>query len=192
ASSRLSVIVQRLVSTSPGRTGTGKRTSSTPGAPSEATRPKNPSQNMRIIIAQVCNCEAQRHAFASSGGSGSKSRRKARISSRSTILHPSLRGLPITRSSWCSISPTPFLFLRLPCAFSHETSLYRLMDELSAGGELLAHWCAPLAQTARRVKPAYQSATFEVGCRPPTQFAKRTYITSPSLIMYSFPSRRIL
>src|SRR5262249_41164170 len=125
-----------------------------------------PSQNMRISIAQVCNCEAERHAFASSGGgSGSKARRKARISSLITILHPSTCGVPITRSSWCSISPTPFRFLRSSCAFSAAPNVSLPAHGLlvsggrsaKGGGTLPALLCGPLAQ-ARRPRPSIREA----------------------------------
>ena len=53
ASTRASSGVKRVRTSAPGRTGFSQRTSSTPGEPSEAARPRKPSTTMRIMIAQV-------------------------------------------------------------------------------------------------------------------------------------------
>ena len=52
-STRFSSGVRRRRTASPGRTGFSQRTSSTPGEPCEAARPRKPSTSMRIMIAQV-------------------------------------------------------------------------------------------------------------------------------------------
>jgi len=99
------------MTSSPGRSGASQRNSLTPGEPSEAVRPMQASNIIRIMIEHRCQPEAERpfssdrEAASSSRciGWGSNSAAKASISSRVTRRGPNVPKWPGGKSSKVSM-----------------------------------------------------------------------------------------